>query len=433
MVTFSSKRKVAMLNKKEPTIKTIKVRLPKWVVCPVCSLRQPFKKKTEHYKKVKDINLDRPLLLKIQVVYAKCKNGCSSFALPTKGVEKYQRATTRLKNETVSSIIEDNSTTVRTAKRLTRVFNTTGSKSAIDRWKHEEASKYSFKDIIANLDFSGILCFDEYKPKRSKTYDLIASDAITGRILYMDNVPCLFYAPKFKAGAIARGHIEQFIAKLKSLGIIPYAVIIDLATAYPKQVRKIYPDVIIQFDYFHVIQEVQRYIRNAIINFRNELAAEGLKDEKSQIWQHKWRLLKNMNNRTVKDHKIIEELICYYQGTVIEKVLIFKEQLRDIFDNSKSVFEAYPKRYILSQQTYWQDSYHLRKIMGFISSWKFEYMVTNLSHPEIPRSGNSETCIRLWRQMEKTRYGMTIQGRKDHLKLYQISKYLGGNPPITKI
>lgn len=420
-----------MQNNKESVVKTVKARLPKWVRCPSCGLRQLFKKKREHYKKVKDLSVKHPLLLKIQVVYAKCKNGCPSFTLPTPGVDRYQRATSRLKEEAIASIVQDNSTTIRISKRLNRSFNTTGSKSAIDRWKHEEASKYNFKDIIAHLNFSGILCFDEYKPKRSKTYDLIASDAITGKILYIDAVPCLFYTPKFTAGAIARGHIEEFIVKLKDLGISPYAVIIDLATAYPKQVKKVFPEVIIQFDYFHVIQEVQKYIHNAIVNFRKELAAQGLEDEKSQIWQHKWRLLKNMKNWTIKDHMIIEKLMSHYRGTTIEKILIFKEQLRDIFDNSKSKLEAYNKRYLLLQETYWQDSYHLRKIMQFISSWRFEYMITYLSHPKVPRAGNSETCIKIWRQMEKVRYGMTIQGRKDHLKLYQISKYLGGTLPIT--
>ncbi len=419
----------------KPVVKTIKIRLPKWVKCPSCCQRQPFKKERENWKMVKDISLNKTKILKVQTMYAKCLNPeCSinSFALRGK-FERYQRATSRLKVEAVASLIEDNSTLPRVAQRLNRSFNTTGSKSAIDRWKHEEASKYKFEDIIPHLNFSGILCFDEYKPKRSKTYDLIASDAISNKILYIDNVPSLYYTPKFRAGSIARGHIEDFIRKLKELNIIPYAVIIDLATAYPKQVKKVYPDVIIQFDYFHVIQEIQKCIRNAIVDFRTELSQSNMSEQSSEIWLHKWKLLKNMDNWTIKDHKIIEELISYYRGTIIEKILVFKEQIRDIFDNSKSKLEAYHKRYLLSRETYWQDSYYLSKIMKFISSSKFGYMITYLTHSKIPRAGNSETCIKVWRQMEKVRYGMSIQGRQDHLKLYQISKYLGGALPETQI
>lgn len=309
-------------NVTEPIVKTIKRRLPKWIICPSCGLRQPFKKKKEHFKKVKDMDINRPVILRMHVIYAKCKNGCPSFALSTPGIERYRRTTLRLKEEAISSIIQDNSTTLRTSGRLKRSLNAACSKSAIDRWKHEKANKYRFEDIMLHLNFSGILCFDEYKPKRSKTYDLIASDGIKDTILYLDNVPQLYYTPKFTAGAIARGHIQEFIVKLKKLNIVPYAVIIDLATAYPKQIRKVYPDIIIQFDYFHVIQEIQRCIRNAIIDFRTELGRQGLKDQSSEIWQYKWKLLKNMDNWTIKDHKIIEELISYYRGTIIEKALI---------------------------------------------------------------------------------------------------------------
>jgi hypothetical protein len=52
-------------------------------------------------------------------------------------------------------------------------------------------------------------------------------------------------------------------------------------------------------------------------------------------------------------------------------------------------------------------------------------MVTYLDYPQIPKSGNSENVIRTWRQMEKVRYGFkTEKGRLNHLKLYQVRKYL---------
>jgi hypothetical protein len=41
---------------------------------PFCNKKRPFKKENEHYKLVKDINLDHPVLLKARVVYAKSGN-----------------------------------------------------------------------------------------------------------------------------------------------------------------------------------------------------------------------------------------------------------------------------------------------------------------------------------------------------------------------
>lgn len=74
-----------------------------------------------------------------------------------------------------------------------------------------------------------------------------------------------------------------------------------------------------------------------------------------------------------------------------------------------------------------EQNQHFNDIFKFPSTPYFEYMVTFLDHPQVPRSGNSENMIRVWRQMEKVRYGFkTAKGRLDHLKLYQMGNYLKG-------
>lgn len=82
----------------------------------------------------------------------------------------------------------------------------------------------------------------------------------------------------------------------------------DLASVYPKQLKKVEPDVIIQFDYFHIVKIVYWYLKNAIKSFRVSL----------------------------KKHLILEYLMKRYKATLIEKVLIFKEQVRDIFNLSQT-------------------------------------------------------------------------------------------------
>jgi len=405
---------------KEFKVKIVKPRISKFCKCPFCGMKQQFKKEKEHWKIVKDVDLDRPVLLKVRVVYAKCLNPkCpyKSFQLPIPDISKYAKATNRLKSESIAGIVEDNSTCPRIAKRLNRSFNTTASRTTIDRWKHKEAEKYGFKEIIAKIGFSGILTVDEYKPKRSKTYDLIAGDAIKNKIFYISAIPLFF----------GRGHIEKFFRHLKVLGIEPWAIIFDLLTAFPKQAKKVWPEILIQFDYFHVMQWIHRYFKNAILRYRQELKKQGGENKRAELWEHKWRLLKNMDNWTLKDHRIISSLIEDYSGTIVEDILIFKQYLYEIFDNSETRKEAYCKRDSLHSETWWQHSWHLRQVMKFLASWKFKYMITYLDHPEIPRTGNSEELIRIWRQMEKVRYGFkTEKGRQDHLKLFQISKYLGG-------
>jgi len=83
---------------KELRVKSIKPRIPKPCICPVCGLKQTFKKKGEHWETVKEFDLDKPVLLKVLVVFAKCLNPhckVNRFPLPVKGIAKYQRATNR--------------------------------------------------------------------------------------------------------------------------------------------------------------------------------------------------------------------------------------------------------------------------------------------------------------------------------------------------
>lgn len=251
---------------------------------------------------------------------------------------------------------------------------------------------------------------------------MIASDRITDRILYLENLP-LIYSQR-AIGSIARGLVEDFAYKLKSFGIHPFACIFDLASVFPKQIKKVWPEVIIQFDYFHVIKIIYWYLKNAIRSFRMTLK-ETDEYSSSDIWNHRWRILKNFDKLSIKEHQILETLMNRYKGTLIEDVLLFKEQVRDIFNLSTSVKQAYQRREDLIRETYWRDSYHLSRVVKFLSTWKFDYMISYLKYPNIPRSGNSESCIRRWRQMEKVRYGLSLKGRQDHLKLYQIFSYLG--------
>ena len=402
----------------DDSIKTrlVRFKIPRYVTCPFCNKRQPFKKQKEHHKIVKDINIEEPLLLKVRVVYAKCKNPeCSHrcFPLPTPGFEKYQKATLRLKDEVVSGIINDNSTCPRISARLNRTFNTTGSTATIDRWKHQEADKLNFKEIISKLGFSGILCIDEYKPKRASGYDLIDSDSKTSRILYLE-----------KAYGLGRGIVKEHFQTVKTIGINPWAIIFDMRSCFPKAAKTVFgKNIIIQHDYFHVMKTIHYHLNRAMAEYRKIL--QGMEINTLDIWFARWIILKNMERWSPKERAIIENLMSRYKGTTIEDILILKQKIRNIFLLSKSQAEAYQKRNELTAENWQIKNQHFANIIKFLNTPYFKYMTTFLDHPEIPRSGNSENVIRTWRQMEKVRYGFkSDKGRIDHLKLYQLQKYL---------
>lgn len=143
------------------------------------------------------------------------------------------------------------------------------------------------------------------------------------------------------------------------------------------------------------------------------------------IWFARWIILKNMEYWTPKERGNMGSLMQRYKGTTIEDILILKQKIRNIFLLSKSQAEAYQKRDELTKENWQVKNQHFANIIKFLNTPYFKYMTTFLDHPEIPRSGNSENVIRIWRQMEKVRYGFkSDKGRIDHLKLYQLQKYL---------
>jgi len=401
-----------------PTIQIVEPQVAHQVICPYCKQKQPFIKQKEHWRTVKAPDLKHPTLLKARMIYAKCRNPyCShkSFALPIPGIEKYQRATQKLIAEAVAGVIQDNSTLRRITQRLSRSLNTTGSKSTLNRWKNRLASQYEFPEILSQLQFSGALCLDEYMPKRKGRYNQIAGDTQKIQILYIEPVPGLY----------GRGVTERFLRKLDQWGIHPYCVIFDLWTTFPKVVRKVWPEVLLQYDHFHVTQWLWHYLKNALIQFRKSLRGDCWALHREELWEMKWGLLKQMNRWTQKEHLLIPEMIQIYKGTPVEKVLLFKEELWNIFDLSKTKAEAMTKRNALATENWWRDSWHLQKCVDFLLSAKFDVMLTYLEDLRVPRCGQSETLISIWRQMEKVRKGFkTQQGLLDHLKLFQITHYL---------
>jgi len=166
-------------------VQILEPHIPTQVVCPYCGIKQPFIKETEYWRTVKAPHLKHPLILKIRMVCAKCRNpDCShkSFALSTPGIERYQRATRTLISEAVAGVVQDNSTLKRIAQRLSRSFNTTGSQATLHRWKQRLASQYNFPEILRELQFSGALSIDEYMPRRGGRYEQIAGDVIMGNL-----------------------------------------------------------------------------------------------------------------------------------------------------------------------------------------------------------------------------------------------------------
>ncbi|GAI56965.1 unnamed protein product, partial [marine sediment metagenome] len=75
---------------------------------------------------------------------------------------------------------------------------------------------------------------------------------------------------------------------------------------------------------------------------------------------------------------------------VLANVLVLKDRIRDIFENSSSQDEACEKKNKLYFEGWHKKNHHFKKIIKlFITVPTCEYMFTYLKEPDVPRSGNS--------------------------------------------
>jgi hypothetical protein len=75
--------------------------------------------------------------------------------------------------------------------------------------------------------------------------------------------------------------------------------------------------------------------------------------------------LTHMDRRIEKEHLLIPEMVENYRGTPVEKVLVFKEELWNVFDFFQTKIEAYTKRNTLAKEHLWRDSWHPQKCIDF--------------------------------------------------------------------
>lgn len=79
------------------------------------------------------------------------------FSLTSKRNHKAPKSNESVIKEGVASNILDNIPQEKTKERFARCFNITGYRPTLERWKHKEASKLNFKDLIERLKPSKLL------------------------------------------------------------------------------------------------------------------------------------------------------------------------------------------------------------------------------------------------------------------------------------
>jgi len=347
-----------------------------------------------------------------------------TFMIPLPGIRTNLLVTDDVIDTMLYVNVDCNHSLAMTTKMLQDVYGVTTSVSALERWKNAEADRLpSIGALIQHLNTKQpihALHLDEYKATGTKSWELAIRDE-HGRLLFSIRLK--------KRDA---WQIKAILRWFRILGLDIRLIYVDFWLAYPPALKAIYPDAEIQYDFFHVIQNIHRHLYKALTAYRKTFKAATSEPEHAamrqelhkKLWRHRYVLFTNEENLTDKQRTILNELVSEHADTIVEQIVEFRQQLRTIFNACETFAEAVEYLSVMLLDGWAEVSPQFGKVMTFLHD-HFEQMVTYLRKPNVQRNSLSECTVRSLRRIEKVRQGFKKQkGRIRHLKLLQWRKYI---------
>jgi len=115
---------------------------------------------------------------------------------------------------------------------------------------------------------------------------------------------------------------------------------VDMWKSFPEAIHEVYPGAKIQYDYFHIWETINRHLDNAMKEYSRYLKYTGFPELAKRVWSYRRIFLKHPKRYTEKDKKIMNEIILSCRESVLANILVLKDRIRDIFENSSLQDEA---------------------------------------------------------------------------------------------
>ena len=321
------------------------------------------------------------------------------------------------------------------------LFHCDISKSALDRWVRTSAKDLPDQQGMAqalNADKRITEChIDEIfgVGRRPKACTLVLKDE-HGRIFAAREVE-----------EKTRDKVVEFLRAVKEWGLEIAHFYMDGCEEFRDAARIVFPEATIQYDYFHIIQNIWKKLWKELVGRRRRIKERGEEQKRKQepgwsswinlaqrMWENRYIILKGEAKLSEEEKEKLEKLM--EEEAVVERIRRFAKAVWSIFQDSKTEEEAKEK---LADLRDWPEvvkgSVYM-KTVKFLES-RFEDMVTYLREPAVRRYSYSENGMRCLRRLEQGHDGFRgAEGLDRYLRLYQAMKYLnwtvhGSSPGLS--
>ena len=252
-----------------PTVVYIPVSCaPKKAPCPHCG--KLAKRTRVGERQVRTIQYRNVAYLNITYGEYQPQCGCcQSFRTAPEGVMPRCKYDNKVRQAVLDRILDDAMNVEATLRSLHRDFCLDLSTGFVYDCLHDAVARLQLSEHRRQVlaVFSGTLCIDELH--LGKYTLLLATDPLR-------DIPVAFAL----VGANDKGHMRRFLKNLKDWGLLPNVIITDGSNLYPDLLAQLWPNAEHQLCVFHVMQDLNATILDAVKRLRRGLARRGNRGRK---------------------------------------------------------------------------------------------------------------------------------------------------------
>jgi hypothetical protein len=402
-----------------PTVVYIPVSCaPKKAPCPHCG--KLAKRVRTGEREVRTIAYHQIAYLRITYgeYHPRC-GCCQSFRTSAEDVMSRCKYDNKVREAVLDRILDDGMNVEATLRSLKRDFYLDLSTGFVYDCLHDAVAELQMAEHRQQVlaVFSGTLCVDELH--LGKYTVLLATDPLR-------DIPVAFAL----VGANDKEHMGRFLKNLKNGGLEAKIVITDGSSLYPDLLAKLWPEAEHQLCVFHVMQDLNAKVLDAVKRLRRRQSRRGnrgrkrrrgrptkarqqrrnqerrtQKDKAKFVFKHRHLIVKRRENLTAQDRKDLHTILAYLPE--LQPLREFADGLHRLFADDQSEHQAWCRLRAMQRQDKFLAVPELKAALGMLDDHKFGKMIAFLRSPASQRvrtNNHVERCNRKLRYWEKVRY-----------------------------
>jgi transposase-like protein len=267
--------------------------------------------------------------------------------------------------------------------------------------------------------FRGVLCVDEIH--LGKYTLLLATDPL-------GDFPVAFAL----VSANDQDHMERFLGNLQRYGLNPKVVVTDRSSLYPAVLAKLWPNAEHQLCVFHVMQDINDLVLDAVRRLRGEFSRRGragrrrrrgrptkqqkrraqkrglsVKDKGQFVFKHRHLIVMRRENMGDKQRTDLHTMLEYLPA--LRTLREFVDKIHQLFATDQTEHQAWCRWSALQRNPNFQAVAELVKVLEMLAKPEFRKMIAFLRCPlkkrtKVRTNNHVERCNRQLRYWEKVRY-----------------------------